>query len=194
LRRNAAELIFATTLLSVLAVFIGPKMAPAQQKPKVSSQKSDKGLPSVFASVLPQIKAKSHVPVLLPSDLPSPISTAKYAVPDESETDKYAVTLFYERQSETAYFGFAAFFTAQRKPKFHPQELPDVELVILARHLHGFFRAVSCSGSCAPANLWWEQDGILYQVQLMLNANLSDEDQEKTIVAVVDSAILAGAR
>lgn len=186
-------MILAGTLF-LWAAFVWPNVVQSQEKPRVRSQNSEKALPKVFASVLPQIKARSHAPILLPSELPSPISTAKYAVADELEADKYSVTLFYERQSETAYFGFAAFFTAQREPKFNPQELPDVEPVTLAHHLHGFFRAVSCSGSCAPANLWWEQNGVLYQIQLMLNANLSDEDQEKTIVAVVDSAILAGPR
>jgi len=194
LRRNPAGMILATALVAMLAVFIGPEMAQPQQKPKIPSQKSDKGLPSVFASVLPQIKAKSRVPVLLPSELPSPISTAKYVVTAEPDADKYGIGLYYEREPDGGYFGFAASFSAEGKSKFNPRELTNFERVDLAHHLHGFFRAVSCGGSCAPANLWWEKNGVLYTVQLELSTSLSDEDQEKTIVAVVDSAILAGPR
>jgi len=124
--------------------------------------------------------------------LPQSIAKAKHAVIGTAETDKYGIGLYFELGVGDS--GFAAFFSAEAKPKFRPQELSDVEPVNLTRHLHGFFRAVSCGGSCAPANLWWEETGCLYQVQLMLNADLSDEDQEKTIVAVVDSAILAGPR
>jgi hypothetical protein len=186
----------ATILLAMLNFWVGPGVTQSQEKPKVRSSITIGHNPPlrVFASVLPQIKAKSHIPVLLPSELPSPISTAKYAVIAGPEADKYAVTLFYERQSEAAYFGFAAFFSAEGKPDFKPQELPNVEPVDLAHHLHGFFRAVSCGGSCAPANLWWEEDAVLYVIQLGLSPSTDERDQEKTIVAVVNSAILAGPR
>lgn len=137
--------ITATTLLATMVFSAASYIAQPQEKPKVSSQTpiSHKPALAVFASVLPQIKKRSHVPVLLPSELPSPISTAKYAVIDGPEADKYAVTLFYERQSDGGYFGFAAFFSGEGKPNFSPQELSNVEPVNLTRHLRGFFRAVT---------------------------------------------------
>jgi hypothetical protein len=69
-----------------------------------------------------------------------------------------------------------------------------VREVKLSRGLVGYFRSVSCGGSCAPANLWWEEDRALYQIQLKLSPTLSESDQQKTITAVADSAILAGPR
>jgi hypothetical protein len=146
----------------------------------------------VFAPVLARVKATSRIPVLLPNELPSAIATAKHAVVDTAGVDEYAITLYYELGTGDA--GFAASFSAQGKPKFNPQEVTNVEPVNLAHDLHGFFRAVSCGGSCAPANLWWEENGVLYVIQLELSPDMSDRDQENTIVAVVNSAIMGGPR
>jgi len=186
----------ATILLAILSFSVGLGITQSQEKPQVRSPITVGHNPPlrVFAAVLPQIKAKSHVPILLPSELPQPIAKAKHAVIGTAETDKYGIALYFEREPDGGYFGFAASFGGVGKPNFRPQELPNVEPVNLTHHLHGFFSAVSCSGSCAPANLWWEQNGGLYHIQLMLNVNLSDQAQENAIVAVANSAILGGPR
>lgn len=200
MRLKLLNRVCATTVLTLLTFSFGHCVAQSQQNtpgaPSHSAVEAtrSKSLPGVFASVLPQIKARSHVPVLLPSELPSPNATAKHAVVETAEADEYGITLYYERESDGGYFGFAAFFSAEGKPKFSPRELPNVEPVNLAHGLHGFFRAVSCGGSCAPANLWWEEKGVLYVIQLELPSDMSDRDQENTIVAVVKSAIVGGPR
>ena len=179
-------------VLATLAFSADPSIAQSQGKPKVRSQDPDTSLLGVFASVLPQVKARSHIPVLLPSELPEPIRKAKHALVEKAVPTEYAISLYYELGVGDS--GFAAFFSAQGKPKFNLRELPNVEPVNLAHSLHGFFRAVSCGGSCAPANLWWEEGGVLYQIQIELSPSLSEQSQEKSIVAVVDSAILGGPR
>lgn len=153
---------------------------------------SDRSVPDVFASVLPKVKAKTHVPILLPSELPEPIRKAKNAVVGKVTAGKYTISVYYQLGIGDA--GFAALFAAEAKPRYNPRELPNVHAVRLARGIEGFFRAVSCGGSCAPANLWWEQRGILYQIQLKLSSTLSERAQEESIAAVADSSILAGPR
>jgi hypothetical protein len=155
-----------------------------------SFAQTSKSLPRVFTSVLPNLKASSRIPILLPGELPQPIARAKDALVGETGQNEYAISLYYKLGIGDA--GFAASFGAQGKPKYKPQELPDVRAVKLAHGLRGFFRPVSCGGSCAPANLWWEEADVLYQVQLKLS--FDDENQEKIITAVADSAILAGPR
>jgi len=150
-----------------------------------------RSLPAVLASVLPEIKAKSPVPVLLPSELPDPIGKAKHAIVGAS-ADGYGITLYYELDIGDA--GFAASCSAQSKPGYHPWELGNVREVKLPHGIRGFFRPVSCGGSCAPVNLWWEEGDVLYQIQLDLSPTVSEQDQEKSITAVADSAILAGPR
>ncbi len=149
-------------------------------------------LPDVFLSVLPELKAKTKVAVLLPAELPSPFSDAKHATVDKATADEYAVSLYYKLDVGNA--GFAASFGASNNPGYSPRELPNVREVRLANGISGFFRQVGCGGSCAPANLWWEQGAVLYQIQLKLPASLGEKNQEEIITAVADSAILAGPR
>jgi len=90
--------------------------------------------------------------------------------------------------------GFAAMFAGDAAPNYHPRELGNVHEVKLAHGIHGFFRPISCGGSCAPVNLSWEDGGTLYTIQLKLSSSLSENEQQKAITAVANSAILAGPR
>ena len=148
-------------------------------------------LPDVFLSALAEVKAKTTVPVLLPTELPSPFSDAKHAV-DKATADEYAITLYYELGMGNA--GFAASFGAKDNATYSPRELTNVQEVKLAGGIVGFFRPVSCGGSCAPANLWWERGSALYTLQLKLPSALDEKRQRKIITQVGNSAILAGPR
>jgi hypothetical protein len=150
-----------------------------------------KSLPDVFLSVLAEVKAKTRVPVLLPSELPKPFNDAKHASAGAS-ADDYAVSLYYELGAGDA--GFAASFGASGHLRFSPRELGNVRKVKLANGIAGFFRPVSCGGSCAPSNLWWEEGAVLYQIQLKLRSTLHEKDQQRVIMAVANSAILGGPR
>jgi len=151
----------------------------------------EKSLPDVFVSALSEVKAKTKLPVLLPSELPVPFNDAKHATV-KGTADDYAVSLYYELDAGDA--GFAASFGAKDNPRFSPRELGSVRKVELANGIAGFFRPVTCGGSCAPANLWWEQGAVLYQIQMKLDSTLREKDQQRIIIAVANSAILAGPR
>jgi hypothetical protein len=90
--------------------------------------------------------------------------------------------------------GFAASFGARDNATYSPRELTNVQEVKLAGGIVGFFRPVSCGGSCAPANLWWERGSALYTLQLKLPSALDEKRQRKIITQVGNSAILAGPR
>ena len=108
----------------------------------------------------------------------------------EKASDKeYAIILFYKLGIGDA--GFAAFFQAQRDPDEDLQALPNVRKVELSHGLRGYFRPVSCGGSCAPANIWWRNDRVLYQIQMVFPSTLRESDQQRAITAVANSAILA---
>jgi hypothetical protein len=152
----------------------------------------EKPLPSVFVSVLARVKARTNISVLLPTELPKPFSTAEHAMADEVQADQYGVLLYYVLGVGDA--GFAASFLAKKNPSYSPRELQNVQKVKLADGIVGFFRPVSCGGSCAPANLWWEQDAVLYQVQLKLPSTLPEKNQQSIVTGLANSAILAGPR
>lgn len=166
--------------------------APTHSDVASSPTRPAKSLPEPFASVLPEIKAKSRLPVLLPSELSQPIRGAKHAVVERASDNEYAITLYYELGIGDA--GFAASFEAQADPDYDPQDLGNIRKVELSHGLLGYFRPVSCGGSCAPANIWWKDGRVLYQIQLGFPSTLREGDQQKAITAAADSAILAGRR
>jgi uncharacterized protein YecT (DUF1311 family) len=153
---------------------------------------ASQSLPEGFTSSVRAVKAKTRVPILLPSTLPDPIGKAKDTVVQSVAEDSYAISLYYELGIGDA--GFAANFAAQAKPDYTPEDLANVQRTALAQGLIGFFRPVSCGGSCAPANLWWQQNGTLYQIQLKLSSAISERDQLKALTAAANSAITAGPR
>lgn len=169
----------------------GQRVSAPESGPS-ASVKPSKSLPRPFASVLPEIKAKSHIPILLPSKLAPPFVKAKHAVAEEASDERYSIALYYELGIGDA--GFAAFFAAEATPNYEPDDLGDATRVTLAHGLVGFFRPVSCGGSCAPANIWWKQGATLYQIQLRLPSNLRALDQQRAMTAAANSAILAGPR
>ena len=185
----AGLVVFALTFLSALS-------GDAQGKPPsrddiASANTTATPLPPVFTKVLPQIKAQSQVPVLLPEQLPRAIEDAKHAIV-RATADQYAISLYFELDSGDA--GFAAFFSADKKPMFRLQELPNVQEVKLVHGVQGFFRPISCGGSCAPANIWWEDRGVEYQIQIKTFSSKSEQNQARTLIDLANSSILAGPR
>jgi len=185
--------------MTCLALALGSQYAHAQQQIvasqplRVASQSvQSRRLAQVFKSLLPQIKEKTKIPVLLPSDLPEPIGKAKYTLAGDLQAERYEVSLYYKLGIGDA--GFAAFFSGQGDAKYRAEDMSNIKEVKLAQGTKGFFRPVSCGGSCAPANLWWMDGGVLYQIQLKLSSTMDERDQEQKIVIVANSAIVSGPR
>jgi hypothetical protein len=170
----------------------GSNTAPIRSNGTSSPVEAIASLPGVFASALTKVKAKSRIAVLLPGGFSQPLAKARYAIVEKASTGDYAISLYYKLGIGDA--GFAALFAAEAHPGYEPQELGNVREVKLPHGLVGYFRPVSCGGSCTPANLWWEENQILYQIQLVLSPALREDDQQKAVLVIVNSAILAGPR
>ena len=173
------------TAVFLVAAFCNMGSRPSHGLP------AEKPLPNIFVSVLAEVKAKTNITVLLPTELPEPFRYAAHAMV-KAKADEYAVILYYELGVGDA--GFAASLLANNNSSYSPRELPNVQKVKLASGIVGFFRPVSCGGSCAPANLWWERGTVLYDIQLRLPSTLSEKKQQNIITEVANSAILAGPR
>lgn len=144
---------------------------------------------SVFNSALEQIQSQTRIPILLPSKLPPVIreSAIKLAF-GEVRTDGYFVSLYYEEVGSNA--SYAAGFGGST-PTFRLTELRNTKVAALSHNRVGAFRPVSCGGSCAPANLWWEQDGAMYNFQLKLRSDTPEKDQEKILVETANLSVIA---
>ncbi len=90
-------------------------------------------LPGVFGSVVAEVKTKSRITVLLPSELSQPVAGAKYAVVEKASEGEYAISLYYEMGIGNA--GFAALFAAQADPATSLKNCPMFEKLNCLRDL-----------------------------------------------------------
>jgi hypothetical protein len=181
-------------VIILLSVAVAPAQSPAGSGGSRYAEQT-KAMPPVAKVLVPtlsEVKLKSGVIVLLPSELPQPIANAKYASVDSASEDEYAISLYFDLGGGGS--SFAAYFAANAHPKYGPSDIGGVREVKLVLGLAGYFRPVSCGGSCAPANLWWEEDHTLYQIQLELPSVLPEGEQQEEITAAANSAILSGPR
>jgi hypothetical protein len=139
----------------------------------------------VFKPALASIRGQTQIPILLPTKLPSVIRVGDIKLAfGEVRGNGYWISLYYaELGSDGTY---AAGFSGSRDAF---AGLPNTRQVVLANGLVGTFRAVSCGGSCAPANLWWEQNGVTYQIQIKLLSTMSENEQERTLVETANSTV-----
>lgn len=146
-----------------------------------------KGPAPVFQPALEEIQSHTQIPILLPSKLPSAIRERDIKLASGRVSDGgYFVSLYYSETGVGA--TFAAGFGGSTRIF---QDLPSTRRVALAGGRSGMFRPVSCGGSCAPANLWWEQDGVMYQIQIELRSDSTEKDQEKILVETANSTVRA---
>ena len=141
-----------------------------------------------FRPALEQIQSKTRIPILLPSKLPSaiPESGIKLAR-GEMRPDGYFISLYYSEDGSASY---AAGFGASMRI-LQDRDLPDSVRVALSGGRTGIFRPVSCGGSCAPANLWWEQNGVMYQIQGQLGPGMPERNQQSILVEMANSTVAA---
>jgi hypothetical protein len=167
-----------------------PASAPTPNRPQ---REQGQEPAEVFLSVLAELKEKAEVPILLPSELPGP-KAGLWAF-GRGQTAEYEISVYYENDDGSHFGVDANFYGMFSGTKSQPPTwLAELKEVKLAGGHSGFFMPISCGGSCAPANLWWVSDDVSYNIQLKLFSSLSEQDQEKTITKVANSAILAGRR
>lgn len=148
-----------------------------------------KGPSSVFRPALEHIQPKTRIPIMLPSRLPSAIPEKDIKeASGEIRADGYFISLYFSEGGGDS--AFAAGFGGSTRI-FGPEDLPNTHPVALSNGRTGMFRPVSCGGSCAPANLWWEQSGVMYQIQIKLKSDTPEKDQEKILIQTANSTVTA---
>jgi len=139
----------------------------------------------VFKPAIDKLLGKTKVPILLPSKLPIIIRERdiKLAWGTVSESG-YDIALYYTEIGSDA--SLAADFIGSTQVF---RDLPNTRKVEFGKGIIGMFRPVSCGGSCAPANLWWEQNGVMYQIQIKLASTTNEKEQEKILLEAANSTV-----
>jgi hypothetical protein len=147
------------------------------------------GPAQVFRPALEQIQSQTRIPILLPTTLPSAIPEGSIKLTwGEVREDGYFISLYFSEEASNATFA-GGFGASTRIPGL--QNLPNTHRVALSGGRIGIFRPVSCGGSCAPANLWWEQNGVMYQIQIRLGSGSAEKGQQKILVETANSMVTA---
>lgn len=172
MRRSTLALI-AVAALAALAV-------PAFAASTVS-------VPKKFSSKLGRVRAKSQVPVRLPSKISVDVSAARvFGTVESLKNGQYDLALGVGRSCHTATACFIAEFFAKRgaAPKLRRK-------VALAHGIQGRYQPIRCGASCAAAEIQWRQPdklgrNVLYDIQY--------KGTKRQMVALANSAIKGGAR
>jgi hypothetical protein len=153
--------------------------APAAAAPVVS-------LPHVFRRVLPGVRARAGIPVLVPARADFGVAEGRLDATGGAHRGSYDLELGAVPHCGGADACFLASFTAGRATR-----LGQTVNVRLARGLTGHFDPGSCGASCAPPEISWLERGVRYSIQARL---ASRGGVRAGMVALADSAIRAGAR
>jgi hypothetical protein len=161
-------------LLAFALLLLLPAAAPAKTL----------DLPTLFEDVLPKVKDRTEVPVLLPQQYRS---ESEVNVPSGSgRTRGYTLSISAIRGCGGAGACFLAEFGAQRGEQPH-----YTRKVALTGGRTGYFKPLSCGASCSPPAIEWVEDGVLYWIQ----ADAGTKRQEKKrLRRMANSAIRHGAR
>jgi hypothetical protein len=161
-------------LLAFALLLLLPAAAPAKTL----------DLPELFAEVLPKVKDRTKVPVLLPQRYRSDSETNVAA--GKGRKRGYTLSIAAIRDCGGATACFIADFGAQRGEQPH-----YTRKVKLTGGRTGYFKPLTCGASCSPPAIEWVEDDVLYWIQ----AHAGNKRQERRrLRRMANSAIRHGAR
>ena len=150
-----------------------------------ASSEGDVNVPAKFKSLLPKVKAKSGLAVRLPDKIHVFVKPSKTFADGSATRKSYFLELDAARNCHGANACFLATFSGRRggKPQFK-------KTVSLAHGITGYFRPITCGGSCSPAFIQWKEGKVLYEIE---NKGVGKKEKA-AMVKLANSAIRGGDR
>jgi hypothetical protein len=144
-------------------------------------------VPGSLGSTLDRTRAKAGLAILLPSRLALDYDGRLHAS-GGGDRRSYELALDAAPNCGGADACLLASFSAQRggTPAFRTK-------VALRGGRTGYYKALSCGGSCSPPEIQWRSRGNLYSIQAKVGASAS-ASQRRALVTAANSAIGAGPR
>ena len=144
-------------------------------------------IPSALGSSLTHVDAKTPLAILLPSRLALDYSGKTYAS-GSGATNSYFLSLSGAPNCGGANACFLLATNAVRggKPSFR-------RTVALRGGRTGYFKPLTCGGSCSPPEIQWKSRGVLYSIQAKI-PDSSNAAAQRRLVAAANSALAAGPR
>lgn len=139
-------------------------------------------VPTELGRELSRVADRTSVPVRVPRSIDLDFDGTAFASGEGSRRG-YSLSLAGSADCGGANACFLATFSAERggTPAFK-------RTVKLANGVTGYYKPLSCGGSCSPPLLEWKQRGVLYAIQAKV-ASQGDAAQRTTMVRAANSAI-----
>jgi hypothetical protein len=141
-------------------------------------------VPATFERQIDRITARSSVPILLPSRLPS--EQAELFASGGRSSGGYDLELASAPDCGGANACFVAMFTAQRDG-----EALGRTRVRLSNGRRGWFTPTGCGASCSPPQIQWRERGYVYTIQARVG---TAGTEKREITRLANSAIINGPR
>ncbi|MDZ8186896.1 MAG: hypothetical protein RMX96_18860 [Nostoc sp. ChiSLP02] len=156
----------AVFLLFSVNSFHKSAVASVNNQPQLIAQGQTKIEPHpVFKSVLPKLKQKTKIKILLPKFIPeSDGENPIYAIVETATQKKYDILLGFSPDcgggTACRLGGLSAEAVTAKTPRLKGKA------VSLAKGITGYFVDFSCGANCSDATLTWRQQGVQYTVGL----------------------------
>ena len=150
-----------------------------QATPQVSTR-------TLFRSVLPRVRRRSGVPILLPSQVPAYVPASQLSASGSGFRRGYSLALASDPRCGGATACFVGSFTGERGGR--PAYRRTVRLVGGTR---GYYKPLTCGASCSPPAVQWVRRGVLYEISY---AGASRTAERGVLVGLAGSAIRTGSR
>ncbi len=143
--------------------------------------------PGALASVVPELKLQTSIPILLPQQLPELAEKTFYAHA-KGDADGYTIRLESDPDCDGANACFLGMLRAKRGGRF---TFPEV--VKLGETATGRYKPTTCGGSCSEQAIEWKYQGVLYTAQLNLLTE-SEKEARAAMIELAKSAVQQGPR
>jgi hypothetical protein len=138
-------------------------------------------VPQKFAKVLPKVKQKSGIPVLIPTYLDAGAKPSRIFGQGSAKKGEYLLELGFGKNCTGGNACFVAAFIANKGAK------PIGKIKLKLTHgITGYYHQGGCGANCAPDGVEWKQGGVLYEVQMKAS--------QAKIVRLANQSIKAGPR
>jgi hypothetical protein len=143
-------------------------------------------VPALVQHDLASARRRTQIPILLPSTAPANDTTPAPAGSGYGRRTHYAFAFSYGADCGGANACFLGEVTGRRggTPAFR-------RTVALRGGRTGYYKPLSCGGSCSPPEIEWVQRKVLYSIQWN-EANRGGS--RRTMISLANSAIAAGPR
>ncbi|MBW4454581.1 MAG: hypothetical protein KME55_18755 [Nostoc indistinguendum CM1-VF10] len=155
----------AVFLLVSVSSFHKSAIVTINNQSQLIAQQSQTQLHPVFKSILPKLKQKTQIKILLPKFIPeSDEENPIYAIIEAATQKKYEILLGFSPDCNGASACRLGVVSAESVTRKTP--CMTGKRISLAKGITGYFVDFTCGAGCSDATLTWRQQGVQYVVGL----------------------------